>query len=41
MDSKLRKLAIMGSLVMILLVSFLVLWDNRERAARPDSGTRE
>lgn len=40
MDSKLRKLAIMGSLVMILLVSLLVLWGNQDHAVRPDSSMR-
>ncbi|MDE6924030.1 MAG: hypothetical protein K2P59_02040, partial [Acetatifactor sp.] len=42
MDSKLRKLTIMGSIVMILLVSVLVVFGNTDHdGSRPHSGTTE
>ena len=42
MDSKLRKLTILGSMVMILMVSVLVVFGNTDHDnSRPDSGTTE
>ena len=39
MDSKLRKLTILGSMVMILLVSLLVVWGNSDHTPGPNRGT--
>ena len=41
MDSKLRKLAIIGSLVMILLVSLLVVWGNGDHNRGSGGGTQD
>lgn len=41
MDSKLRRLTILCSMAMILLVSLLVVYANAGHGSRPDSGTGE
>ena len=39
MDSKLRRLTIMGSMAVILLVSILVVYSNGDHSPRPNVGT--
>ena len=41
MDSKLRKLTILGSMVMILFVSLLVVWGNVDHNSGPGRGTTD